>query len=49
MNLNKFTDKSKEALTGAQNIAIENGNNQVDQEHMLLALLIKKKASFKAY
>ena len=42
MNLNKFTDKSKEALTGAQNIAIENGNNQVDQEHMLLALVDQK-------
>ena len=39
MNMNKLTDKSKQALNSAQNITIENGNSQVDTEHMLLALL----------
>ena len=39
MNINKLTDKSKQALNSAQNITIENGNSQVDTEHMLLALL----------
>ena len=39
MNADKFTKKSMEALGAAQNIAIENDNQQVTQEHLLYALI----------
>ena len=39
MNANKFTQKSLEAIQSAQNIAVENGNAQIEQEHIILALL----------
>ena len=39
MDINKFTEKSVEAIQSAQNIAIENGNQQLEQLHLLLALL----------
>ena len=39
MNFEKFTQKSLEALKKAQDIAIENKNTQIEQEHMLLSLL----------
>ena len=39
MNIQKFTQKSLEAIQNAQNLAIENQNTQVDQEHILLALI----------
>ena len=39
MNIQKFTQKSLEAIQNAQNIAVENQNAQVEQEHVLLALL----------
>ena len=39
MNMQKFTQKSLEALQNAQQIAIQNQNSQVEQEHLLLALL----------
>ncbi len=39
MNMQKFTQKSLEAIQESQNIAIENQNAQVEQEHLLLALL----------
>ncbi len=38
-NINRFTEKSQEALVGAQNLAERNGNAQVEPEHLLLALL----------
>jgi ATP-dependent Clp protease ATP-binding subunit ClpB len=38
-NINRFTQKSQEALTTAQNMAERNGNSQVEPEHLLLALL----------
>lgn len=38
-NTNRFTQKSEEALLGAQNIAERNGNSQIEPEHALLALL----------
>ena len=38
MNLQKFTQKSVEALQAAQNMTIEYGNQQMCQEHLLLAL-----------
>ena len=39
MNFQKFTQKSIEAVEAAQNLAAQNGNQQIEQEHMLLALL----------
>ncbi len=39
MDLNKFTQKSQEALSEAQNTAIRYGHAEVDVEHVLLALL----------
>ncbi|HEY0605335.1 MAG TPA: ATP-dependent chaperone ClpB [Herpetosiphonaceae bacterium] len=38
-NINRFTEKSQEALVAAQNLAERNGNSQVEPEHLLLALL----------
>ncbi|MDD4075201.1 MAG: ATP-dependent chaperone ClpB [Eubacteriales bacterium] len=39
MNINKLTQKSLEAVQNAQNLAMENNNPQVEQAHMLCALL----------
>ena len=38
MNLEKWTIKAQEALQGAQNQAQERGHQQIDSEHLLLAL-----------
>ena len=47
MNLQKFTQKSLEAIQEAQNLAIENQNAQVEQEHLLLALLEQENSLIK--
>ena len=39
MNFNQYTRKSLEAIQSAQNIARENGHQQMEQVHLLLALL----------
>ena len=39
MDIQKFTQKSLEAIQSAQNLAIENQNAQVEEEHLTLALL----------
>jgi len=39
MDMQKFTQKSQEAIVSAQDIAVENGNVQVEPEHLLYALL----------
>ena len=39
MNLQKFTQKSLEAIQNAQSNAVEYGNPQLEQQHLLLALL----------
>jgi ATP-dependent Clp protease ATP-binding subunit ClpB len=39
MNAQKFTQKSLEAINKAQTIVIQNQNAQMEQEHLLLALL----------
>ncbi len=38
MDMNKLTQKSQEALTAAQAAAVREGHQQVDAEHLLLAL-----------
>ena len=47
MNIQKFTQKSIEAIQSAQNIAIENQNAQVEQEHLILALLEQENSLIK--
>lgn len=39
MNANQFTQKSLEAIQGAQSLAQEYGNQQIEQSHLLLSLL----------
>ena len=39
MNAEKFTKKSLEAIRDAQQIAVENQNMQIDQQHLLYALI----------
>jgi ATP-dependent Clp protease ATP-binding subunit ClpB len=39
MNLQKYTEKAQEAVLGAQSIATEHNNTQIEPEHLLLALL----------
>ncbi len=39
MNLNTYTQKSLEAIQSAQNLAISNSHQQLEQVHLLLALL----------
>ena len=39
MNMNQFTQRSLAAIQGAQALAVEHGNQQIEQEHLLLALL----------
>src|SRR5262249_48411823 len=39
MDFNRFTEKMQEAVRSAQAIAISHGNQQIDTEHLLLALI----------
>jgi ATP-dependent Clp protease ATP-binding subunit ClpB len=39
MDFNRFTEKLQEAVRSGQGIAVRHGNQQVDVEHLLLALL----------
>ena len=39
MNFQKWTEKSIESIGFAQSLATENGNSQIEQEHLLLALM----------
>jgi len=39
MNISKFTQKSQEAIAAAEKLAVQNGNQQIDEEHLLVALL----------
>lgn len=42
MNMNQLTQKSLEALQSMQSIAMENGNQQLEQVHLLSALIKNK-------
>ncbi len=42
MNMNQFTQKSIEALRDMQSAALENGNQQIEQVHLLHALISKE-------
>lgn len=39
MNIQKFTQKSMEAIEDAQKLAVDYGNQEITQEHLLLALM----------
>ena len=43
MDMNRLTQKSQEALADAQKEAIQRGHREVDNEHLLLALLKQEK------
>ncbi|MBR2529052.1 MAG: ATP-dependent chaperone ClpB [Blautia sp.] len=42
MNIKKFTQKSLEAVQQLEKVAYENGNQEVEQEHLLYALLTQE-------
>ena len=39
MNINKFTQKSMEAVQACEKLAYEYGNQEIEQEHLLYSLL----------
>ena len=39
MNINKFTQKSIEAVNQCEKIAYDHGHQEIDQEHFLYSLL----------
>src|SRR6185436_6577954 len=39
MNINKFTEKSRDALAGAQELAASMNHAQIEPEHLLVALI----------
>ena len=39
MDINKFTEKAREAVTQAQSIAVGMGHQDIDSEHLALALI----------
>src|SRR5215213_3980598 len=39
MNLNRFTEKAREAVLAAKNLATRHGQQAIEPEHLLLALL----------
>ncbi len=42
MNINKFTQKSLQAVNGCEKIAYEYGNQEIEQEHLLYSLLTQE-------
>ena len=42
MDINKLTQKSREAVQDAQALTIEYGNMQIEQAHLLYALLAQE-------
>ena len=39
MNIQKFTQKSIEAVNSCEKVAMEYGNQEIEQEHLLYALM----------
>ena len=42
MDFNKYTQKSLEAVQSCQSLAVEYGNQEIDQIHLLYALVKKR-------
>ena len=45
MDINKVTEKAREAVTQAQSIAVGMGHQDIDSEHLALALSVRNRAS----
>ena len=48
MNIDKFTQKSIEAVNGCEKLAMEYGNQEIEQEHLLYSLLTLDESDLKA-
>ena len=44
MNIQKFTQKSIEAVNDCEKLAYDYGNQEIEQEHLLVALLSDRKS-----
>ena len=42
MNIEKYTQNAQGAIIDCQNIAVEEGHQQIDGEHLHMALLMQK-------
>ena len=42
MNIQKFTQKSVEAINDCEKLAYEYGNQEIEQEHLLVACYVRK-------
>ena len=42
MDMNKLTQKSQEALASAQSLAVQHGHQEVDFDHLALALITQE-------
>lgn len=42
MNIQKFTQKSREAINGCEKLACDYGNQEIEQEHLLVSLLTQE-------
>ena len=42
MNINKFTQKSMQAVNDCERVSMEYGNQEIEQEHLLYALLTQE-------
>lgn len=47
MNVQKFTQRSLESVQSAQNLAIQNQNAQIEEEHLFLALIEQENSLIK--
>ncbi len=45
MNISKFTQKSVEAVQNCEKLAYEYGNQEIEQEHLLVALMRQERRS----
>ncbi len=43
MDMNRFTEKARQAVHGAQSLAVSLGHQEVDAEHLLISLLDQEK------
>ena len=44
MNISKFTQKSIQAIQDCEKLAYDYGNQEIEQEHLLLALLTQEES-----
>ena len=44
MNIQKFTQKSMQAIQDCEKLAYEYGNQEIEQEHLLVALMTGRRS-----